>query len=72
MEIKERKLKAAINKEQNGFLVNGSLEIEINPVGTLKSKIIVVAWMITTEIKISGNCYSGDETAFNTAKQKAN
>ncbi len=71
MEIKERKLKAAIHKEQNGLLVNGNLEIEIDPVGTLKSKINFIAWMIATEIEMSGNCYSVDESAFNVAKQKA-
>ena len=70
MEIKERKLKATINKDQNGLLVNGILEIEIDPVGTLQSKINFVAWGIETEVEMSGDCHSVDETVFNTAKQK--
>ena len=70
MEIKERKLKATINKDQNGLLVNGILEIEVDPVGTLQSKINFVAWAIATEVEMSGDCHSVDEPVFNTAKQK--
>lgn len=70
MEIKERKLKATINKDQNGLLVNGILEIEVDPVGTLQSKINFIAWAIATEVEMSGDCHSVDEPVFNTAKQK--
>ncbi len=50
MEIKERKLKATINKEQNGLLVSGILEIEIDSVDILQSKINFVSWAIATEV----------------------
>ena len=70
MEIKERKLKATINKDQNGLLVNGILKIEIDPVGTLQSKINFIAWAIATEVEMSGDCHSVDERIFNNAKQK--
>ena len=71
MEIKEHKLKAAINKNENGLSVNGNLEIEIDPVGKLASKINFNAWAIATEVEMSGDCYSIDESAFNAASQKA-
>ena len=71
MEIKDQKLKATINKDENGLSVNGNLEIEIDPVGKLASKINFIAWAIATEIEMSGDCYSIDESAFNAARQKA-
>jgi hypothetical protein len=70
IEIKEHKLKATINKDQNGLLVNGILEIEIDPVSTFQSKINFTAWAIATEVEMSGDCHSVDEPVFNTAKQK--
>ena len=71
MEIKDQKLKATINKDENGLSVNGNLEIEIDPAGKLTSKINFIAWAIATEIEMSGDCHSIDESAFNAARQKA-
>ena len=50
--------------------VNRILEIEVDPVGTLQSKINFVAWAIATEVEMSGDCHSVDESVFNAAKQK--
>ena len=64
----DRTLKANLNKNENGFSLNGTLAIEINPPGQLSSEIVFLAWMIVTKVNMNGHCNAVNQSVFDAAK----
>ena len=62
------KLKAVINKRENGLLATGNLEIDIDPAGQFNSEMNFTAWAISIKMDINGQCIAVDESVFNQMK----
>ena len=66
------RLSAKIAEDNEALNVEGELDVEFQPAGKLRSQVSAIAFgMISSEIEITGDCMTVDESVFNAAQEQS-